>query len=1567
MKARAVLVLLFLMAALLPDIDCGAVVVTEAKRFSPQLLKGGQRLPSTFVPNDKPMSPPHVQVPNSVPTQPPPLSTPAPPSKQRSDTKSTKKSDKKGKRSSVGPIPQDLTPPPTPEVTIEPPLVDFHSRSLCWPVVETVEIVNTSEDEELLLYAVSTDSVQFHPSFFTKSIPSGENATVSVVYLPRSLEAIDDTILIQTSFGSFLYGVQGSGVPNPYGLKPLLGLRVLVGKPYKPCIEVYNPFNNAVQVTEVFSSGGFLQLNLPEGTQSTPTANSLWEIAPHDKKSIINLTFMSQAAGQYQGFVSVKIAGENMIVPVEVLVVKDGLHSNPEMIDFGTVVCSGENASEDPYFSETTMQILNGDSESIRLNQIAPAYTHPSTIMNVNAIKNVIPAKLESTVARISFSAKQEGVFSGKFAVQTNSSNPLFSQFEIPYKARAFCGSLSYLQQNAEFPVLSGGGKFRIVERILSLTNRFSIPIIVYGGTIADPHYRIVDGSTTFPITIAPGSAWAGFVIHFLPTQNDMMYSVDLEISTNITRIRIPLHCYHGGLAYSVLSADTLELGGSNDSQIDFGFLGINQLRTRQFMITNSNPITVPIHSIKSPIPEMTIKLDSVWNNQVSASQRSQKKILASTDDNSLLTLEPNHSALFTVELSSSREEQKNVSISLLGGEKTLDIPVSYRIVSGTLSLVGEEAIVFQEPSFPGKTLTHPIIVRSTYSREIEITSLSSSDPRTAPIITTTNVLPNEAVEIGHIVFDPAKGYYEKLYMQEIDSFKEELSKPGQALQKVDLQAFKTREMLWEKLYSEGHTSIVASLSIRTDMGSNHQVPVRATLIKPSILPFHSLEFEPTQIGSASVQPITVFNPSSHVIYVEILPLSSDASFQLSSSQLERLEPLEQREIGSVSFLPDKVDSFASTIYIKNNLTILDALPLVGQGAISRLVILRENGEEDQQNSFSFELKATGAMMDCNSVGEPQTVSRHFQAVNLGTLPVHVQTMLIDNSPCQGHGFHVHDCDCDSGSPMFTLKPGQKRNVTITFTPDFSSPTSVIQQVLHIHSSQKEPLSFPMVAVLPYHCSSETADKSQTPFETNLQAILILLILFIVLAVGSLALLECRWNSEKYLLKPIAVLSQDDFTHFGFNGDSVESVGLEPKSVDLSILEKVGVTPHETKPAITSSTRSTEPLARQKEVIPQARTPPSRTPPRLLTPPPSSDDEALSRTPRLESYSEPPSGESVKSKEVVSSLSNSSKNSSDSITKDDRVPLSSSGEGKEQKPTKQRPKKKRDQESKKKANQKSSDESSPALVEDQRQKKEKPVPLESLNTTRAPEAKKVAPPTPLPSSPLPTPALLPSHPVSPSSMKRKKPTPVPAVAERMVIPPLKSKVQEPAAVVRPPAPVVVEKKVVTKRDQLKDNSSTTKFKFVEKPKPAAPVESQPKVAVAPPSVAKDQLRLGSKAIVKVPSSGIGGMDTAGDTRCEPRRSPPIGVIGSGKGRDQAATEVGIWNRLPQPALSLDTTRILSSGQPISFPQIAPMSLFSAPGFFGAPFSSESRPAPQPSYTISSSYNLFEPRPRPKPE
>jgi hypothetical protein len=41
--------------------------------------------------------------------------------------------------------------------------------------------------------------------------------------------------------------------------------------------------------------------------------------------------------------------------------------------------------------------------------------------------------------------------------------------------------------------------------------------------------------------------------IRFLANRTDMMYATDLALATNVSVLRVPLHCYHGHLSFSVL------------------------------------------------------------------------------------------------------------------------------------------------------------------------------------------------------------------------------------------------------------------------------------------------------------------------------------------------------------------------------------------------------------------------------------------------------------------------------------------------------------------------------------------------------------------------------------------------------------------------------------------------------------------------------------------------------------------------------------------------------------------------------------------------------------------------------------------------------------------------------------------------------------------------------------------------------------------------------------------------------------------------------------------------------
>jgi hypothetical protein len=88
---------------------------------------------------------------------------------------------------------------------------------------------------------------------------------------------------------SFLvHQVYGQGILNPYRLHPFVGAKVPAEVTYRPPIEIYNPHDTPLHVTEIFTSGGFLHLTLPPGIDDENTAQ-LWVRIAYDRSPCVML------------------------------------------------------------------------------------------------------------------------------------------------------------------------------------------------------------------------------------------------------------------------------------------------------------------------------------------------------------------------------------------------------------------------------------------------------------------------------------------------------------------------------------------------------------------------------------------------------------------------------------------------------------------------------------------------------------------------------------------------------------------------------------------------------------------------------------------------------------------------------------------------------------------------------------------------------------------------------------------------------------------------------------------------------------------------------------------------------------------------------------------------------------------------------------------------------------------------------------------------------------------------------------------------------------------------------
>ncbi|XP_060234479.1 transmembrane protein 131-like isoform X3 [Meriones unguiculatus] len=261
------------------------------------------------------------------------------------------------------------------------------------------------------------------------------------------------------------------------------------------------------------------------------------------------------------------------------------------------------------------------------------------------------------------------------------------------------------------------------------------------------------------------------------------------------------------------------------------------------------------------------------------------------------------------------------------------------------------------------------------------------------------------------------------------------------------------------------------------------------------------LSFSATALRSSAVKYFVVRNPSPRPVSLQLLPLSlypkpeaalhllhkwfgtdmqminfTTGEFQLTKacpSQGEpsedsgfgalrlHLQPLEMRRVGVV-FTPVHYGRVASVILIRNNLTVIDMVGVEGFGAQE---LLKVGGRlPGAGGSLRFKVPES-TLMDCRRQLKDSkqilSITKTFKVENIGPLPISVTSLKINGYNCQGYGFEVLDCH------PFSLNPNTSRDISIVFTPDFTS-SWVIRELTLVSAADLE-FHFTLNVTLPHH------------------------------------------------------------------------------------------------------------------------------------------------------------------------------------------------------------------------------------------------------------------------------------------------------------------------------------------------------------------------------------------------------------------------------------------------------------------------------------------------------------------
>lgn len=289
-----------------------------------------------------------------------------------------------------------------------------------------------------------------------------------------------------------------------------------------------------------------------------------------------------------------------------------------------------------------------------------------------------------------------------------------------------------------------------------------------------------------------------------------------------------------------------------------------------------------------------------------------------------------------------------------------------------------------------------------------------------------------------------------------------------------------------------------------------HLFKTRVKMSWPSLLVHETngnntkIRFKLTQIGNVSYTNITIRNPSSHDLLVQLVLNPSYPEFETLNnglspnfipghSKYEFLSPsgtfFLKNDCGKrrkdfkeklnvhvhdetlplflspgqnftvrIGFKPEDAISSSIFLYVRNNLTVVEVIQLKGVGAFPSFRF--GNRKPGSIQPLAFELTEKH-LKDCEHRKERflnLTVKRTFTARNMGDVPIFVNQFFINGLPCEGYGFKVLNCN------SFALKPNNTRKIDIAFTPDFT--LSKIVRSLTLDTSLNVPINYTLIAVI---------------------------------------------------------------------------------------------------------------------------------------------------------------------------------------------------------------------------------------------------------------------------------------------------------------------------------------------------------------------------------------------------------------------------------------------------------------------------------------------------------------------
>jgi hypothetical protein len=481
-----------------------------------------------------------------------------------------------------------------------------------------VILFNRHKQQKVYLGSITGSSSDFYSSYFEdKVIQPESNTTFKVVFLPRQLGETNSSLIIHTSVGVINYQVRGIGIECQYKLKPLIGIKLPLNATISPEIQLYNPHDFALQISEIYSSGGEFQLELPNVSSSSPSQNipteglegdyKLWEIPPHTSKSIILVRFTGHRAGNHTAYVRIKIAAtadmkeKMLVVPIEIEIFNEtGVFSQVPLLDFGTMG-SLDGVRRFIY------NLLNSGSSAVSIKNWGVEDEKYEKCVIVDVVQFSRRNFTDHLTVEVDWSkcSNLPYVVSGNILLTADNEDDDEVIYRIPFYGQVIDGNLSYSTNDLMF--LRSDKKSYESSRIIILKNKYNVPLAITNLSVPESCTRYFKLTGFKPVLLQPGSF--AKLVDIQPTtvafslNNQTTLEESFRVITNVTFYDIPIKSYTGLLRRIVPLDFTRKRSQVDEKELDFGaLLPVSKSSELLIAFVNENPIPIDVTSFRGEI-----------------------------------------------------------------------------------------------------------------------------------------------------------------------------------------------------------------------------------------------------------------------------------------------------------------------------------------------------------------------------------------------------------------------------------------------------------------------------------------------------------------------------------------------------------------------------------------------------------------------------------------------------------------------------------------------------------------------------------------------------------------------------------------------------------------------------------------------------------------------------------------------------------------------------------------------------------------------------------------------------